>query len=121
MAAFRLAYPRDLVRLQAELPLRMREAEADRQFSVLCAVRAVHRLHREAMEIEPDKVEWVEPVLRHDNLQLMSTGDDERCAGFWADADPVDAAGRQDRAVRLHRDLEIARMQRIDQRPIHLQ
>src|SRR5205814_2225412 len=70
------------VRLKTELPLRMREAEADRPFGVLCAVRAVHRLHGEAMEIEPGKVEWVEPVLRHNHLQLVSTGDDERRAGF---------------------------------------
>src|SRR5712672_552862 len=63
------------VRLQAELPLRMREAEADRPFGVLCTLLAGHRLHREAMKIEPGKVEWLEPLLRHDNLQLVPAGD----------------------------------------------
>ena len=68
----RSAYPGHLVRLQAELPLRVGEAEGDRPFGVAGAVGTVHRLHREAAEIEPGEVERVEPGLRHDDLQFVA-------------------------------------------------
>src|SRR4051812_41702179 len=70
----------DFVRLQAELPLRVRETEGDRPFGVAGAVRAVHRLYREAAKIEPGEVERVEPFLRHDDLQFIARADRERRA-----------------------------------------
>src|SRR4051794_41441038 len=81
----RLADSGHLVRLQAELPLRVRETEGDRPFGVADAVRAVHRLYREAAEIEPAKVERVEPFLRHDDLQFIARADRERRARLRAD------------------------------------
>src|SRR3954451_12205422 len=84
----RLADSGHLVRLQAELPLRVREAEGDRPFGVAGAVRAVHRLYREAAEIEPGEVERVEPGLRHDDLQFVARGDGHRRARFRTDAHP---------------------------------
>src|SRR5207244_2982436 len=107
--------------LQAELPLRVGEAEADRPFGIAGAVRSVHRLYRKAMKVEPGKVERVEPLLRYDDLQLVPAGYHERRVGLWADADPVDARRRNDRAVGLDRDLETAPVQRLDQRRIKLQ
>src|SRR3954454_21697170 len=73
------------------------------------------------MEVEPGKIERVEPDLRYDDLQLVPAGYHERRIGPWADADPVDARRRNDRAVGLDRDLEAAPVQRLDQRRIELQ
>jgi kynurenine formamidase len=100
--------PGVFVGLQAELPLRMGEAEADRPFGVAGAplwiqTGAVHRLHREAAEIEIGEIARIEPLLRHDDLQLIAGRDDECGAGFRADADPIEARPRHDRAVGLDR------------------
>src|SRR3954453_20211894 len=92
----RLADSGHFVRLQAELPLRVGETEGDRPFGVADAVRAVHRLHREAAEIETGEVERVETGLRHDDLQFIARGDGYKRARFRADADPVDAVRRRD-------------------------
>src|SRR5579885_2406834 len=71
-----------LVGLQAQLPLRMGEAEADRPGGVGGARRTVHRLQREAAEFEPGIVERVEPLLRRDDLQLVAGGDLQRGPGL---------------------------------------
>ena len=59
--------------------------------------------------------------LRIDQFQLVPGRQRQRRIGLGRHADPVDAGGRHLRAVGLDGDLEIARMERLDQRRIELQ
>ena len=67
------------------------------------------------------EVTRVDAGLRDHDLELVTTLDDKAGARFRADADPVEAGRREDRAIRLDRDFEPAVVQRIDQRRIELQ
>src|SRR6185312_14562194 len=110
-----------LMRLQAELPLRMGETIGDGTRRVLGTCRAVHRLQREATERQVrERFRW-HVVLRIDQLQLVSVLQPEAVAALGTDAQPVDAGRRLERAVGLDRDLEAARMELLDQRRIDLQ
>src|SRR3954452_1252778 len=89
-----LADPDELVGLETELPLRVREAVLERELGVAGEVRPVHRL-----EVELSKVVCFEAVrlsirLRIDELQFAPVSQDRLRAGLRADADPVDARGR---------------------------
>src|SRR5215510_1148310 len=110
-----------LVCLQAEPPLWMPQAIVDGTRGVLRHVRSVHRLQRETLEVEAAKFFRLRAGLRIDQLQLMPALEQELCASLRADADPVHAVGRNNRAVGLDGHREAARMQRIDQRLIDLQ
>src|SRR5450759_1926859 len=110
-----------LVRLQAEPPLRMAQTVIDRARGVLDHVRSVHRLQREPFEIKIGESLRRRVLLRVDQLELMPPLYHEVRAGFRADANPVHAGGRIDRTIGLDADLEAARMQRVDQRPVYLQ
>ena len=101
--------------------LRMAQAVVDRARGVLDHVRAVHRLQREALEGETGEILRRRAGLRIDQLQFVAAPHHELGAGFRADADPVHAVGRLDRAVGLDADREAARMQRVDEGRIHLQ
>ncbi len=109
------------MRLQAEPPLRMAQAIVDRARGVLDHVGSVHRLQREALEGEIGEILRRRIRLRIDQLEFMAPAHHEIGAGLRADADPVHAGGRIDRAVGLDADLEAARMQRVDQGRIDLQ
>src|SRR3984893_13949147 len=110
-----------LVRLHAEPPLRMAQAIVDCTGGVLDHVRAVHRLQRKPLKGKAEVILRRRACLRIDQLQFVTPAYHEIGAGFRADANPVHALGRRDGAVRLDADLEAARMQRLDQRRIHLQ
>src|SRR5260370_5355273 len=110
-----------LVRLHAEPPLGMAQAIVDRARGVFGYVGAVHRLQREAFEGKTEIVLRRRTLLRIDQLQFVPPAHHEIGAGFRADANPVHALGRGDGSIGLDADLEAARMQRVDQRPIHLQ
>src|SRR5215468_7136801 len=116
-----LSDPDRLVRLQAEPPLRMAQAVIDGARGVLDHVRPVHRLQRETLEGKTLEILRACALLRIDQLQLVAFAEHEVRAGLGADANPVHAIGRIDRAVGLDADRETARMQRIDQRRIDLQ
>src|SRR5207245_10536870 len=62
------------------------EANLDCPLCVAGAVGAVHRLHREAAEIETCEIERIEALLRHDDLQFVARDHDERRTGLRADA-----------------------------------
>ncbi len=68
-----------------------------------------------------DKRCEVESLLWHDDLQLIPEHLAQRCAGLWADADPVDAFGQLDGAIGFNGDLEALVMQGVDQLGINLQ
>src|SRR5258708_8127447 len=110
-----------LVRLHAESPLGMAQAVVDRPRGVLGRVRTVHRLQREPLEGKAEVVLRRGALLRIDQLQFVTPAYHEIGAGFRADANPVHALGRGDRAIGLDADRKAARMQRVDQRRIHLQ
>src|SRR6185312_2250845 len=94
-----LSDPDYLVRLQAEPPLRMRQAVFGRARGVGDDIRPVHRLQREALEGQAFEVRWGRALLRIDQLQLMALPEHELGSGLGADADPVDPCGRGKRAV----------------------
>jgi hypothetical protein len=109
------------VRLQAKPPLRMAQAVIDRARGVLDHIRSVHRLQRETLEIEIGKGLGRGIRLRINQLEFMTSPYHEIGAGFRADANPVHAVGRLDRAVGLDADFEAPHVQRLDQGRIHLQ
>src|SRR5712671_3204769 len=109
------------VGLQAEPPLRMAQTVVDRARGILDHIRSIHRLQREALEGEADKGFGRCIDLRIDQLEFMAPPYHEVGAGFRADANPVHALGRIDRAIGLDADAKAARMQRIDQDLVHLQ
>jgi hypothetical protein len=88
---------------------------------VLAQLRAVHGLQQVAPEVQARQFLQVQSFLRHHHLQLAAGADAQLRAGLGADADPVDAGGRLQRAVGFHRDLESLRVQGVDQRRVHLQ
>src|SRR5258707_7087392 len=110
-----------LVRLHAEAPPGMAQAVVDGARGVLGHVRAIHRLQREPLEGKTEVVLRRCALLRIDQLQFVTPAYHEIGAGFRADANPVHALGRGDRAIGLDADRKAARMQRVDQRRIHLQ
>src|SRR5271154_3444303 len=107
--------------LQTQLPLRVIETKADRQFGVAPAVRTIHRLDRKAAEGEIGKSERVEPFLGYDDFQLVAGGDDDWVIDLWANANPVEIGWQREGSVGLDRDLEAAPVQRLDQRWVELQ
>src|SRR5229473_7035857 len=110
-----------LVGLQAEPPSRMAQTIVDRARGVFDHVRSVHWLQRETFEGEIDESLRGGIGLRINQLEFMALPDHEVGAGLRADADPVHALGRLDRAIGLDADFEAARMQRIDEGLVHLQ
>ena len=79
--------------LQAQPPLRMRQAVLDRQPGVLLAVGAVHRLQQQVREVQVLEPLRRRAVLRIDQLQFVAAGQRSGRAGLRADADPVEPAG----------------------------
>src|SRR3979490_384838 len=68
-----------------------------------------------------DKAVRRRTCLRVNELEFMASPHHKVRAGFRADANPVYAIGGIDCAIGLQPDAETARMQRVDQRRIHLQ
>src|ERR1700738_1696472 len=110
-----------LMGLGAELPLRMSEAIGDRAPGVLANLGAVHRLQREALELEAGEILRRQVGLRVDQFQFVALAYLPRLTRLGAAAAAVDLRRRLHRAVRLDRDLEALRMQRGDQLGIDLQ
>src|SRR6185437_10405979 len=104
-----------LVGLHAELPLRMGKAVGDDEPGILGDVRTIHRLQREAPEIETDERLGPNIDLRIDELQLVALPHLQLIWSLGADADPVYAGGQFDRAIGLEGNLEATRMQRLNQ------
>src|SRR3989442_221483 len=99
----------------------MRETIAHRKTRILIALRPVHRLQKKMLEGE--RLELFRPGvgLRIDELQFVAGKKHYFRASLWADADPVDSARRQFRAVGLDRDLELLRVESVDECRVHLQ
>src|SRR5436190_2621410 len=115
-----------LVGLESEPPARVRETIRERRLHVapgLLGVARVERLKEELVELEIDEPLGLRGgmTLRIDELELVAARQREGRVGLRAHTDVIDPRRRKTRPVRLHRDLEAARMQRIDGRGIELQ
>ena len=69
----------------------MLETVPHRESGVHIPVRAVHRLQEELLEPQVRELLGTGLVLRIHQLELLSAGEFEGCAGLRADADPVEA------------------------------
>src|SRR5579863_9194857 len=107
--------------LQAETPLRVVEAVANRLLRIGDAAGAVHGLQKEVAEGELGQLRGVNSLLGKDQLELITGVLHEWRAGFWADANPVQRVGGVHGSVGLHSDLELARVQSLDERLVELE
>ena len=67
-----LSDPEQLVRLQAQAPLRMLKTIAQGKLGILLLLRPIHRLQEKIPEVEPLEFHWIGSLLRIDQLQLVS-------------------------------------------------
>ena len=65
--------PRNLMRLQAQPPLRMLHAISDSQLCIHCAAGPIHRRQEEMPESKRHKLTRIETSLWIHQLQLIST------------------------------------------------
>lgn len=72
-------------------------------------------------ELQILKLQWTEICLWVDEFQFATTCKFQFRASFWADANPVDAHGRLDRAIRLDRNLETIPVDSLNEGVIELQ
>src|SRR6202043_2906809 len=116
-----LADSQGFVGLQAQLPLRMREAIGNRARGVVGDLRPVHRLERKTANRKPGETSRRGARLRIDQLEFVARADAKLRSGFRADANPIQPRRRRDRAVGFHRDPKSPRVQRGEQRVVRLQ
>lgn len=119
--AERSGNPRQLVRLQAETPPRVRQAIRHRGSQGCGSVGPVHGLQEETGEVETLVARGIRARLRIHQLQFVTALLHQRRTGLGTHTDPVDAAWRRDGAIGLHGDLEIPLMNRFEQRFVQLQ
>lgn len=123
MGEGRSAQAEQLVGLQAETPLRVREAVIHRELRVLLQVGTIHGLQREMPKsevLEPFRLRF--PLrLRVYELELVPVEQLQRRCGLGAHANPVDSGRRIPGPVRLDGDLEAGRVKCLDQGSIELQ
>ena len=100
--------------LQAKPPPGIPQAVIDRSPSVGLEVRAIHRLEGKVVEGQFGESFRRCLRLRVDQLELVSSLDDEFGPGLGADAHPVEAGGRgycaDYAAERLYRDVRVDRI-----------
>ena len=107
----------DLVRLQAQPPLWMREAVVAGAPVLASPAGPSIGCRKKCSKSSAGSAAGSSPVLREDQLQLVSRAAARIGPGLRADADPVDAGRRRQGAVGLDGDLEAPGVQRVDQRP----
>src|SRR5579871_1233367 len=110
-----------LMRLQAESPLRMLQAIAQSEFGVFLATWAIHWLQEEVPEVQMLEALRLCSLLREDELQFLPGLEDERCARLGTHANPINAGRRQLRAVGFDGNLKALGVQCPDQRFVKLE
>ena len=105
--------------LQAEPPAWVRSTEQDRCGQGFSGILTIHRLNEEVTKGQGFVRLWISRLGIHD-LQFVTMGDDEWSAAFGAHADPVNARGNRDRAVRLDRYFEVSAVEFLDERCVEL-
>lgn len=84
-------------------------------------VWAIHCLEQVVLKAAGTQVVGHQCGLRVDELELVSFALDPGGAGFWADANPVDACWGLERAIGLDGDFKAVGMKRFDEGWIDLQ
>src|ERR1700749_1514100 len=87
------------VRLEADPPAWMLLAIIDHELGVAVALRPVHRLQEEVLEVEMGEAAGQGFRLRINQLQFLTRSLHQLGIGFRTDADPVDAIRGRDRPV----------------------
>lgn len=108
------------VRLQAQPPLGMLHAISDGEAGVANLVWSIHGLQEKVLELQMLELRWVERILRIDQLEFAPRLLHEGCAGFRADADPVNARWGLEGAVSFHGDFEVQNVERFNQGRVEL-
>jgi N-glycosylase/DNA lyase len=99
----------------------MLQTVADSGVSVDVRVRAVHRLHDEAREVETHQGVEVETILRKHYFQFVTAALEELGPGFGRDAHPVNANRHGVCAVRLDGDGKAHGVEGVDELGVELQ
>src|SRR2546430_11316644 len=91
----------------------MRQAVAHRELRIAGPLGSVHRLQEPMAKIEAISFQALgsDALLGEHQLELVAASQHQLDSGLGADAHPIDTGWRQQRAVRLDRDLESAGMQ----------
>src|ERR1041385_5162985 len=100
--------------------MRVGEAKIDSLSGILVYVLTVHRLQEEVVEREILVSMGLGAFLRKHELQFVAASEHQWRVRLWTHADPVQAGGRLQGAVRLHGHGEPAAMQRGDRRRVEL-
>src|SRR5437763_370052 len=99
----------------------MLKAVANGPRRVHLSLGTVHRLEESMREGEIHDIVRIESGLRVDELQLVTLGQHEVCAGFWAHAHPIETLRCSNRSVRLHGDTESLVVQRSNRSIVELE
>src|SRR6185437_1993625 len=83
--------------------------------------RSVHRLEVEVRELEIREMLRKCPLLRIDELELVTSRDREGCVGFGAHTDPVEAGYCRLRSIGFDSNAKATAMQCLDGRLVELQ
>src|SRR5262245_38513240 len=96
------------------MPLRMIQAILDCGPRIGGKLGPIHRLQHEPSEFEIFETLVLRTHLGIDKFQIMPGFQNQLCAGFWADTDPVDTNRGQASSVRFYCDLEACSMESFD-------
>jgi len=99
----------------------MPKAIFDGELRILRLLRPIHWLQKEMAEIEIGKLLRIHATLREDKLELVALPLYQLRPNLGTDADPVQSLWSSNRSVGLDSNLEIASMQSINKRLVHLQ
>ncbi len=108
------------VGLQAQLPLRMGQAIADRLGCVVLPLRPVHGLEQQPRDPQPFIVFGWSTLLRKDQLQLVGPVEDDRRPRLRADTDPIQARWGRPGSVGLDGDGKAAVVESLDRGAVEL-
>jgi hypothetical protein len=113
--------PNELVRLNAEPPLRVLQTVVDRELRITRDIRPVHRLQEKMLEREGREFFGRSIFLWVNQLELTAARLHEWGASLGTDADPIQGLRCGTRPIGLYRDVEPALVQSGDEGFVQLQ
>src|SRR5450830_216875 len=116
-----LRYLQQLVRLNAQLPLRIVLNLFNCQPRVTCSLEPIHRLQQEMLKVQLFIVGQHLCLLRNDDFKLITFDDLQFGAHLGTHANPVDTGRNRNRAIGLDGNLKADRMHAGNQSLIQLQ
>jgi hypothetical protein len=90
----------------------MLKTVAQSELDILVAIWPIHihGLQKEVPKVEMDKAVWFSSFLGKDELQFMTGFENEVCASFGTDANPINTRRWELRSVRFNRNFETVRV-----------